>query len=174
MGIVLRYSWKINPKWHLVPLHFMLCNAFKPLKRNLCICHEDVVSSWGKWYMKWAKRSREGSCVISCLSALISPLMSWRWDREEEEKNSIYAASCGNVPVQGPEICFPKHASCDFTRHCLAQHPASCFLENFMWEPRTLSPSRFALFRLFLCSPSASLLIQIMWTTKAHGVWPKI
>lgn len=64
---------------------------------------------------------------------------------------STYAASCGNVPVQGPEICFPKHASCDFTQHCLAQHPASCFLEIFMWEkdkPRTPSPSRFVLFRL--------------------------
>lgn len=61
----------------------MLCNAFKPLKRNLCICHEDVVSSWGKWNMKWVKRSREGWGVMSCLSALISALMSWRWDREE-------------------------------------------------------------------------------------------
>lgn len=43
--------------------------------------------------------------------------------------NSTYAASCGNVSVQGPEICFPKHASCDFTQHCLAQHPAYWFLE---------------------------------------------
>lgn len=88
-----------------------------------------------------------------------------RGRRGKKRKTSTYAASCGSVPVQGPEICFPKHASCDFTQHCLAQHPASCFLEIFMWEkdkPRTLSPSRFALFRLvfffFWCSPSAILV----------------
>ena len=34
-----------------------------------------------------------------------------------------------NVPVQGPEICFPKHASCDFSQHCRAQQQAFCFLE---------------------------------------------
>lgn len=43
--------------------------------------------------------------------------------------NSTYAASWRNISVQGPEICFPKHASRDFTQHCLAQHRACCFLE---------------------------------------------
>lgn len=108
-------------------------------------------------------------------------------------KNSTSAASCGNVPVQGPEICFPKHASCDFTQHCLAQQPAFCFLDiscekRTNPEPLPLSFLRylhrfFFLLRLFVFPFSVLVracvfwllsLFLLMWTFRTLGVWLKI
>lgn len=67
------------------------------------------------------------SGLISSLNRV--SLVGFRRGAVDWRGNSTYAASCGSASVQGPEICFPKHASCDLSQHCRAQHSACCFLE---------------------------------------------
>lgn len=88
------------------------------------------------------------------------------------------STSCGNVAVQGPEICFPKHAPCDFTQHCRAQHQACCFLE-ISCEEKDETQTPFPLILrclecLFFAPPFRLFFYRIMWTFKALGVWHKI
>lgn len=83
---------------------------------------------------RWGRFEAVQSVKIQLPPGLISPLnrvslVAFRRGAVGWRGNSTYAASCGSASVQGPEICFPKHASCDFSQHCRAQHSACCFLE---------------------------------------------
>lgn len=83
---------------------------------------------------RWGRFEAVQSVKIQLPPGLISPLnrvslVAFRRGAVGWRGNSTYAASCGSASVQGSEICFPKHASCDFSQHCRAQHSACCFLE---------------------------------------------
>lgn len=131
------------------------------------------------WGNKWQSAKKEkteisqgGSFFILFFLLFASHFTLWAW-----EQNSTYAASCGNVPVQGPEICFPKHASCDFTQHCLSQHPAYWFLEiscEKRTNPEPLPLSHLALFRqiffFFFFLPPLRLFFFFFFLTRSDYV----
>lgn len=113
---------------------------------------------------------------------LISPLN--RLSLVGSRGSSTYAASCGSASVQGPEICFPKHASRDLSQQCRAQQSACCFLEiscEKRTNPKPLSSS-LLISSLLLSSPLLHRFIcllfqkevffhRIMWPC---GVWQNI
>lgn len=125
------------------------------------------------------------SCLLNArLSFSLFRLCLWLLLLRAPEETQLMRHLAENVPVQGPEICFPKHASCDFTQHCLAQHQAYAGFWRFhVRKGRAPNPfpSHLAFFRLLFIAPLSAFLsfsplpsIWIMWTFRALGVWQKI